>query len=101
MVVVLSSMVVSLLSIQNFHMSNLGDRLPHTLLKVYSAHKDKVEIKCMGSFGGKHQQNQNFIYSSLALGSLNHDKVDIMCIHSYNMDNKIRRMMMNGAFEYI
>ena len=26
---------------------------PHTLLKVCSAHKDKVEIKCMGSIGGK------------------------------------------------
>ena len=33
---------------------------PHTLLKVCSAHKDKVEIKCMGSVGGKkHQQDQN------------------------------------------
>ena len=47
---------------------------PHTLLKVCSAHEDKVEIKCMGSIGGKHQHNQNFIYSSLALGTLDHDK---------------------------
>ena len=62
-----------------------------------SAHKDKVEIKCMGSVGGKHQQNQNFIYSSLALGTLNHDKVDVMCIHSYNMGDKIRRMSMNAT----
>ena len=51
---------------------------------------------------GKHQQNQNFIYSSLALSILNHDKVDVMCIvHSYNMGDKIRRMSMNVAFEYI
>ena len=26
---------------------------PHTLLEVCPAHKDKVEIKCMGSVGGK------------------------------------------------
>ena len=26
---------------------------PHTLLKVCPPHKDKVEIKCMGSVGGK------------------------------------------------
>jgi hypothetical protein len=43
----------------------------------------------MGSIGGKHQQNQNFIYFSLALGTLNHDKVDVMCIVlSYNMGDK-------------
>ena len=67
-----------------------------------SAHKDKVEIKCMGSVGGKTPTEPNFIYSSLALGSLNHDKVDVMCIvHSYNMGDKIRRMSMNVAFEYI
>jgi hypothetical protein len=29
---------------------------------------------------GKHQHNQNFIYSSLAIGILNHDKIDIVCI---------------------
>ena len=33
----------------------------NTLLEVCPAHKDKVEIKCMGSVGGKHQPNQNFI----------------------------------------
>ena len=26
---------------------------PHTLVEVCPAHKDKVEIKCMGSVGGK------------------------------------------------
>jgi hypothetical protein len=30
-----------------------GIAYPHTLLEVCSAHKDKVEIKCMGSIGGK------------------------------------------------
>ena len=49
----------------------------------------------------KHQQNQNFIYSSLTLGTLNHVTVDVMCIDSYNMGDKIRRKMMNVAFEYI
>jgi hypothetical protein len=41
----------SLLPVQNFHLYNLGDQLPHTLLEVCSAHEDKVEIKCMGSVG--------------------------------------------------
>jgi hypothetical protein len=50
----------------------------------------------------KHQHNQKFIYSSLALGTLNHDKVDVMCIVlSYNMGDKIRRMSMSVVFEYI
>ena len=44
------------------------------------------------------QQSQNFIYSSLALGTLDHDKIDVMCIvHSYNMGDKIRKMRMNVA----
>ena len=29
------------------------DELLHTFLEVCPAHKDKVEIKCMGSVGGK------------------------------------------------
>jgi len=29
------------------------------------AHRDKAEIKCMGPIGGKHQQNQKCICSSL------------------------------------
>jgi hypothetical protein len=53
MAVVLSSMVVSLLSNSELPLVEFGDRLPHTLLKVCSARKDKVEIKCMDSVGGK------------------------------------------------
>jgi hypothetical protein len=30
-----------------------GISSPHTLLEVCSTHTDKVEIKCMGSVGGK------------------------------------------------
>ena len=37
----------------------------HILLKVYLL-IDKAEIKCMGPVGGKHQQNQKYIYSSLS-----------------------------------
>ena len=41
----------------------------------------------------KHQQNQKFIYSSLALGTLNLDRANVMCIiYSDNMGDKIRRM---------
>jgi hypothetical protein len=44
---------------------------------VCPAHKDKVDIKCIGSVGGKHQQNQNFIYSSLTLRHIEQDEVDV------------------------
>jgi len=36
-------------------------------LTLCPAHRDKTQIKCMGPVGGKHQQNQNYIYSSLSL----------------------------------
>ena len=77
----------------------MGDRLPHTLLEVCSAHKDKVEIKCMGSVGGKTPTEPKLFFSSL--DTSNHVIVDVMCIHSYNMGDKIRRMSINVAFEYI
>ena len=50
---VLSSMVVSLLSNSKLPLVEFGGSTPHTLLEVCSARKDKVEIKCMGSVGGK------------------------------------------------
>ena len=79
-----------------------GDQLHHTLLKVCSAHKDKVEIKCMGSIGGKTPTKPKlYLLFFSSLGTLNHVKVDIMCIHSYNMGDKITRMSINVAFEYI
>ena len=37
--------------------------------------RDKAKIKCMGPVGGKHQQNQKCICSSLTL-SIVQDKVD-------------------------
>ena len=62
-----------------------GSALPH-LLKVCSAHKDRVEIKCMGSVGGKTPTKPKLIYSSLTLGTLNHVKVHVMCI-VHNISN--------------
>ena len=53
MVGVLSSMVVSLLSNSELTLVEFGGSTPYTLLEVCSAHKDKVEIKCMGSVGEK------------------------------------------------
>ena len=47
---------------------------------------------------GKHQQNQNFIYSSLSLGTLNKMKLMLCTLFIYNMGDKIRRMSMNVAF---
>jgi len=35
-------------------------------LKICPTHRGKAEIKCMGPVGGKHQQNQQYIYSSLS-----------------------------------
>jgi hypothetical protein len=49
----------------------IGRWIPPHLLKVCSAHKDKAEIKCIGSVGGKTPQNQNLIHTSLAIGTLN------------------------------
>jgi hypothetical protein len=51
--------------------------------------RDQVHELCWW----KYQQNQNITYSSLSLGTLNHDRINVMCIiYSYNMGNKIRRM---------
>jgi len=40
---------------------------PSVFARSVPAHEDKVEIKCMGPIGGKYQQNQKYIYSSLSL----------------------------------
>jgi hypothetical protein len=44
---------------------------------MYYVHKDKVEIKCMGSFGEK-TPTEPEIYSFFS--SLRHDKIDIVYI---------------------
>ena len=50
---------------------------------------------------GKHQQNQNFIYSSLTLGTLNKMKLMVCALFNYNIDGKIKRLSMNVAFKFI
>ena len=52
---------------------------PHTLLEVCPTHKDKVEIKCMGSVGGKTLIEPKFysFFSNLRL--IEQDEVDVMC----------------------
>ena len=42
-------------------------KTPPCFVPSVPAHRDKAEIKCMGPVGGKHQQNQKYIYSSLSL----------------------------------
>ena len=58
----------------------LGGSTPPHLLEVCSAHEDKVEIKCMGSVGGK-TPTEPKLY--LFFSNLRHieqdDKVDAMC----------------------
>jgi hypothetical protein len=50
---------------------------------------------------GKHQQNQNFIYSSLTLETLNKMIRLMLCaLFIYNMGDKIERLSMNVAFKY-
>ena len=55
----------------------------------------------MGSVGGKTPQNQNFIHSSLVLGTWNKMKLMLCALFSYNMGGKIRRLSMNVTFKYI
>jgi len=45
------------------------------ILKMCPTHRDKAEIKCMGPVGGKHQQNQKYIYSSLSLSIVSKTKL--------------------------
>ena len=49
----------------------------------------------------KHQQNQNFTYFSLALGTLNKIKLMLCALFNYIMGDKIRRLNMNVVFKYI
>ena len=55
-------------------------KTPPCFARSVPAHRDKAEIKCMGPVGGKHQQNQKYIYSSLSLSIVSKTKL---------MNNKI------------
>jgi hypothetical protein len=48
------------------------------VFKVGPTHRDKAEIKCMGSVGGKTPTKPK-VYSSLTLGILNKIKLMFMC----------------------
>ena len=66
------------------------------------AYKDKVEIlSAWALLVGKHQQNQNFTYSSLTLGTLNKMKLMLCVLFNYVMGDKIKRLSMSVAFKYI
>ena len=74
---------------------------PHTLLEVCPAHKTRYRSSAWALLVGKHQQNQNFTYSSLTLGTLNKIKLMLSAVFNYNIGGKIRRLSMNVAFKYI
>jgi hypothetical protein len=75
--------------------------LSHTLLKVCPAHKDKIEIKCMGSVGGKTPTELKLYLFFSSLGTLNNMKLMLCALFNYNMGGKIRRLNMNVEFEFI
>jgi len=55
-------------------------KTPSGFARSVPAHRDKAEIKCIGPAGGKDQQNQKCVCSSLTLSIVSKTKV---------MDNKI------------
>ena len=61
-------------------------KTPSYYARSVPAHRDKAEMKCMGSVGEKHQQNQKCICCSLNLSMVSKTKL---------MDNKI----MSVAFK--
>jgi hypothetical protein len=65
------------------------------------AHKDKVEIKCMGSVGGKTLTEPKLFYSSVTIGTLNKMKLMLCAMFIYIMGERIRRLCMNVPFKYI
>ena len=56
--------------------------LLHTLLEVCPAHKDKVEIKCIGSAGGKTPTEPKLYLFFSNFWCIEYDKVDVMCFIS-------------------
>ena len=50
---------------------------------------------------GKHQHDQNFIHSSLTLGTWNKMKLMLCALFIYIMGDTIRRLSMNVEFEDI
>ena len=66
-----------------FTCRNLGNRLiPHSLLEVCPAHKDKVEINCMGSVGGKTPTESKLYLFFSNLRHIEQDEVDVYVLCS-------------------
>jgi hypothetical protein len=55
------------------------DELLHTLLEVCHTHKDKVEIKCMCSIGGKTPTEPKLYLFFSNLRHFEQDEIDGMC----------------------
>ena len=60
---------------------------PHTLLEVCSAHKDNIEIKCMGYVDGKTPTELEILNSSLILGI---NRLMWCTLFIYNMVENVR-----------
>ena len=87
---------------RTFTCRNLGnDYLPALCFKCVLLIKTRYRSSAWALLVGKHKQNQNFIYSSLALGTLNKMKLMQCALFNYNMGDKIRRLIMNEAFMFI
>ena len=74
---------------------------PTLCLKCVLLIKTRQRSSASALLVGKHQQNQNFIYSSLTLGTLNKMKLMLCALFNYNIGGKIRRLSMNVAFKFI
>ena len=85
------------------HLQKFGESTnsPKLCLKCVLLIKTRQRSSAWALLVGKHQYNQNFIYSSLSLGTLNKMKLMLCASFIYNMGDKIRRLSMNVAFKYI
>jgi hypothetical protein len=71
------------------------DKPLHTLLEVCHACKDKVDIKCMDSVGGKTSTEPKIYLSFSNLRHIEQVNSMVCVLFNYNMGGKIRRLSMN------
>ena len=73
-------------------LQKLGDRLtsPTLCLKCVLLIKTRQRSSAWALLVGKHQQNQNFIYSSLTLGTWNKMKLILCVLFNYVMGDKTK-----------
>jgi len=77
-------------------------KTPSGFARSVPGHRDKVEIKCMGPIGEKHQQNQKCICSSLILSIVSKIKLmdnKIMSVEVKHLSDQIARP--NGKIIYL